>query len=161
MTARTEIEIRGLRLADEFDIHAAYEEAVEEGGSFPTKPPVSLADTRALWIDGNDRVLVAELEDRFAGCCYVRPNFGGRGSSIANAGYLVPAWARGRGIGRALLERSLDEARGLDYAAMMFNLVFERNPARRLWEAAGFRELGRIPRAIDAEQDALIYYREL
>jgi L-amino acid N-acyltransferase YncA len=159
--ATAEIEIRGLRLADELDIHAAYEEAVEEGGSFPTEPPVSLADTRAVWIDDNDRVLVAELDGLFAGCCYVRPNYGGRGSSIANAGYLVPRWARGRGIGRALLDRSLDEARQLHYAAMVFNLVFERNPARRLWERAGFREIGRIPRAIDAEQDALIYFREL
>jgi hypothetical protein len=134
-----EIEIRGLRLADELDIHTAYEEAVAEGGSFPVVPPVSLTDTRAVWIDGNDRVLVAELEGGFAGCCYVRPNYAGRGSSIANAGYLVPTSARG----------------------MMFNLVFERNPARRLWEAAGFREIGRVPRAIDAEQDALIYFREL
>ena len=73
----------------------------------------------------------------------------------------MPTSARGRGVGRALLDRSLDEARELNYAAMMFNLVFERNPARRLWEAAGFREIGRIPRAIDAEQDALIYFREL
>jgi L-amino acid N-acyltransferase YncA len=156
-----EIEIRGLRLADELDIHTAYEEAVAEGGSFPVVPPVSLTDTRAVWIDGNDRVLVAELEGSFAGCCYVRPNYAGRGSSIANAGYLVPTSARGRGVGRALLDRSLDEARELNYAAMMFNLVFERNPARRLWEAAGFREIGRVPRAIDAEQDALIYFREL
>ena len=44
---------------------------------------------------------------------------------------------------------------------MVFNLVFERNPARGLWESAGFSEIGRIPRAIDGEQDALIYYREL
>jgi L-amino acid N-acyltransferase YncA len=159
--AEGRIEIRGLRLADEFDIHEAYQEAVEEGGSFPTVPPVSLEDTRAVWITDNDRVLVAELDDRFAGCCYVRPNYEGRGASVANAGYLVPVWARGRGVGRALLERSLDEARELDYAAMVFNLVFERNPARRLWESAGFREIGRIPRAIDAEQDALIYFLEL
>ena len=44
---------------------------------------------------------------------------------------------------------------------MVFNLVFEQNPARQLWEAEGFEVIGRIPRAIDAEQDALIYYREL
>ena len=155
------IEIRELRLADEIDIHAAYAEAVDGGGSFPALPPVSLEDARAMWLVDKDRVLIADVWGRFAGCCYVRRNQQGRGDSVANAGYLVAGWARRRGVGRALLERSLDEARELGFRAMVFNLVFESNPARRLWEGAGFVEIGRIPRAIDADQDALIYYREL
>jgi L-amino acid N-acyltransferase YncA len=159
--ADSSIEIRELRLADEIDIHAAYQEAVADGGSFPALPPVSLDDTRAVWLEDKDRVLIAEVWGRVAGCCYVRPNHEGRGRALANAGYLVARWARGRGVGRALLERSLDEARELSYRGMVFNLVFERNPARQLWESAGFAEIGRIPGAIDGEQDALVYYREL
>jgi GNAT superfamily N-acetyltransferase len=116
---------------------------------------------REVWIEGKPVVLIAELDGAFAGCCYVRPNFPGRARRIANAGYLVAESARGRGVGRALLERSLDEARRLGFRAMMFNLVFERNPARRLWEAAGFEVIGRVPQAVDDEQDALIYFREL
>ena len=159
--AESPIQIRGLRLADEPDIHAAYAEAVEAGGSFPARPPVSRADAYAVWIADKPCVLVAELAGQFAGCAYVRPNYEGRADSVANAGYLVPSRWRGRGVGRALLRRSLDEARALGFRSMMFNLVFEDNPARRLWEAEGFEVIGRVPRAIDADRDALIYFREL
>lgn len=159
--AESPIEIRGLRLADEPEIHAAYAEAVEAGRSFPAQPPVSRADARAVWIADKPCVLVAELAGQFAGCAYVRPNYDGRAGSVANAGYLVPSRWRGRGVGRALLRRSLDEARALGFRSMVFNLVFEDNPARQLWEAEGFEVIGRIPRAIDGDRDALIYFREL
>ena len=44
---------------------------------------------------------------------------------------------------------------------MQFNLVFESNPARAMYARLGFTEVGRIPRAIDGEEDALIYWRSL
>lgn len=147
--------------ADDEAIHAAYQEASDAGTSFPSSGELTLDDARRVWVEDKAIVRVAELDGRFAGCYYVRANFSGRAGRIANAGYLVPEPARGRGVGRALLEDSLREARRLGFEAMMFNLVFERNPARRLWEAAGFEVIGRIPRAIDGEQDALIYFREL
>jgi L-amino acid N-acyltransferase YncA len=153
--------IREYRGGDDEAILAAYREAVEAGESFPPSEPPTIERMRAVWVQDKSVVLVAELDGAFAGCCYVQPNFSGRAGRIANAGYLVAESARGRGVGRALLERSLDEARRLGFRAMMFNLVFERNPARRLWEAAGFEVIGRIPNAIDDEQDALIYFREL
>jgi ribosomal protein S18 acetylase RimI-like enzyme len=43
---------------------------------------------------------------------------------------------------------------------MQFNLVFASNPARSLYRALGFQEIGRIPAAVDGE-DALIYWRSL
>jgi L-amino acid N-acyltransferase YncA len=156
-----EAAIREHRDADDPAILRAYQEATDAGDSFPTAGELTLADARRVWVEDKAVVRVAEADGRFAGCYYVRPNFGGRASRIANAGYLVPESARGRGVGRALLEDSLREAKRLGFEAMMFNLVFERNPARRLWEAAGFEVIGRIPRAIDSEQDALIYFREL
>ena len=153
--------IREHRPEDDAAILAAYRDAVAAGNSFPPSEPPTLERMREVWVEDKSIVLIAELDGEFAGCCYVQPNFPGRAGRIANAGYLVAERARGRGVGRALLERSLDEARGLGFRTMMFNLVFERNPARRLWEAAGFEVIGRIPRAIDDEQDALIYFREL
>ena len=153
--------IRAYRREDDEAILGAYREAVAAGASFPPSEEPTVERMREVWVDDKPVVLVAELDGEFAGCCYVQPNFSGRAGRIANAGYLVAESARGRGVGRALLERSLDEARRLGFRAMMFNLVFERNPARRLWEAAGFEVIGRSPRAIDDEQDALIYFREL
>jgi GNAT superfamily N-acetyltransferase len=140
---------------------AAYAEAVDEGGSFPAEPPVSVEQLRAVWLDDKAATVAATFGDELAGFYYLRPNFSGRAAAIANAGYLVPRSMRGRGVGKALLDHSLGRARELGFTAMMFNLVFERNPARRLWEAAGFEVIGRIPGAIDGEQDALIYWRAL
>jgi ribosomal protein S18 acetylase RimI-like enzyme len=63
-------------------------------------------------------------------------------------------------VGRALVEHSLLEARRLGFDAMMFNLVFESNPARAMYRKLGFEELGRVPKAVDGE-DAVIYWRSL
>jgi GNAT superfamily N-acetyltransferase len=160
ITAPT-LSIGPYRPEHEDDLFAAYSEAIEEGGSFPGEPPADREHMRAVWLTGNAATVSATLGGAFAGFYYLRPNFSGRASDIANAGYLVASGMRGRGIGRALLEHSLAEARQLGFRAMIFNLVFEHNPARRLWEAAGFEVIGRIPGAIGGAQDALIYWREL
>ena len=94
------------------------------------------------------------------GASYIKPNFVGRAAHIANAGYFVSAPYRGTGVGRSLVEHSLREARLLGFDAMMFNLVFESNPARGMYRQLGFEELGRVPKAVDGE-DAVIYWRSL
>ena len=147
--------------AHEDALFAAYSEAIEEGRSFPSRLPVDREHMRTVWVEDKTATVSATMDGEFAGFYYLRPNFSGRAADIANAGYLVPRSMRGHGIGRALLEHSLERARELGFRAMMFNLVFEHNPARRLWEAAGFEVIGRIPGAIGGEQDALIYWREL
>ena len=58
------------------------------------------------------------------------------------------------------MEHSLAEARRLGFDAMMFNLVFESNPARAMYRKLGFEEFGRVPKAVDGE-DAVIYWRSL
>jgi GNAT superfamily N-acetyltransferase len=67
---------------------------------------------------------------------------------------------RGTGVGRNLVEHSLREARRLGFDAMVFNLVFESNPVRAMYDKLGFDEVGRIPGAVDGE-DAVIYWRSL
>ena len=106
------------------------------------------------------RVVARAGDADFAGAYYVKPNFVGRGAHVANAGYFVPARHRGEGIGRELVEHSLEEAKRLGFDAMQFNLVFESNPARALYERLGFAAIGRIPAAIEGE-DAIIYWRPL
>jgi len=52
--------------------------------------------------------------------------------------------------------RALARAEGFD--AMQFNFVFADNPARRLYERLGWKEIGRIPGAL-GPTDAVIYWR--
>ena len=42
----------------------------------------------------------------------------------------------------------------------MFNMVFESNPARRLYERLGFEAVGRVPEAVGGE-DAIVYWRRV
>jgi GNAT superfamily N-acetyltransferase len=133
---------------------------VAEGGAFPQAPPATEHAFERAWIDGKTAVVVARCEGVLAGSYYLAPNYVGLAGHIANAGYMVKPELRGKGVGSALVERSLDDARSRGFDAMMFNLVFESNPARRVYERAGFEVVGRVPAAVGGET-ALVYWRAL
>jgi ribosomal protein S18 acetylase RimI-like enzyme len=145
---------------DEQALFAAYAAVVEEGGAFPRRPPIARSEFRSAWLEGMAAVWVARFEGRLAGSYFLRPAFPGAVTRIANAGYLVPVELRGKGIGRRLCEHSLRHAGERGFDAMLFNLVLEHNPSRRLWERLGFRQVGRIPEAVDGAA-ALVYWRSL
>ena len=133
---------------------------MEEGGAFPRDPPADEATFRVGWIDGKTGVYVAHIDGALAGSYHLLPNYDGTAGHIANAGYMVAPEFRRRGLGRALVEHSLGEARRHGFDAMMFNLVIESNPSRRLYEQLGFEAVGRVPEAIRGE-DAIVYWRKL
>jgi GNAT superfamily N-acetyltransferase len=139
-----------------FDIFA---DAVERGDGYPESAPLQPDRFACSWIDP-PIVVVARLDREAVGAYYLRPNFPGRAAHVANAGYLVAREHRGAGIGRRLVEDSIVRASAEGFDAIMFNLVFESNPARPLYERLGWREIGRVPRAVDGEP-AVIYWRDL
>ncbi|MFD8819047.1 GNAT family N-acetyltransferase, partial [Streptomyces sp. NPDC059627] len=83
------------------------------------------------------------------GSAYLTPNYGGPAEGVANAGFMVDPDRGGQGIGRALAEHILAEARAHGYRAMVFNAVVETNPAVALWTSLGFTILGTVPQAFD------------
>lgn len=146
---------------DHDELFELYASIVEEGGAFPTEPPATADDFERAWVGGKDReITVARADDRLVGSCYVMPNYGGRAAHIANAGYMVHSGFRRRGLGEALVNHSLEQARQLGFDAIMFNLVFESNPARSLYERLGFSAIGRVPDAV-GDEAALLYWRRL
>jgi GNAT superfamily N-acetyltransferase len=155
----SDLEIREARATDHDELFALYALIVEEGGAFPREPPANRESFREVWLD-KALVMVARSEARLVGSYYISPNYGGLASHIANAGYMVHPDRRGRGLGRTLVERSIAEARRLGFDALMFNMVFESNPARRLYERLGFEPVGRVPEAV-AGEDAVVYWRRL
>jgi ribosomal protein S18 acetylase RimI-like enzyme len=154
------LQIRETIAGDRPALFALFAQVVEEGGAFPTEPPVGEDDFERAWFGRNAAVWVAVSAGSIAGSYYMAPNYPGRAAHIANAGYMVHPDLRGRGIGRALVEHSIAEAPRHGFDALIFNLVFESNPARRLYERLGFREIGRVPQAIGSE-DALVYWRNV
>jgi GNAT superfamily N-acetyltransferase len=154
------VEIKRATVDDHDDLFVAFTRIVSAGDGFPQKPPLTREQFDDYWIDHSSAVFVAKFGGYLIGAYYLKPNFVGRASHIANAGYFVLAPYRGTGAGRGMVEHSLHQARHLGFDALQFNLVFESNPARAMYTRLGFLEIGRIPDAVDGE-DALIYWRSL
>jgi GNAT superfamily N-acetyltransferase len=76
--------------------------------------------------------------DRVAGCVAMRPA-GGDACEMKRL-YVRPEWS-GRGLGRALSEAIVDEARRAGYARMRLDTLRRLEPALRLYESMGFREI--------------------
>ncbi|MGW0627664.1 N-acetyltransferase family protein [Streptomyces sp. NPDC002758] len=113
-------------------------------------PDTSREAARELWMSPAKRVYVAEdATGAVVGSAYLTPNYGGPAAHVAGAGFMVDPDQSGRGIGRALAEHVLTEARAQGYRAMVFNAVVETNPAVTLWQSLGFTILTTIPAAFD------------
>jgi GNAT superfamily N-acetyltransferase len=156
----SDIAIRAADAGDREDMFSLYALVVEEGGAFPREPPADETMFREAWMDGKTGVYVADVGGTFAGSYHLLANYEGTAAHIANAGYMVAPEFRRRGVGRALVAHSLEEARRHGFDAMMFNLVLESNPSRTLYEQLGFEAVGRVPEAIRGE-DAIVYWRKL
>lgn len=154
--------IKAVDPADHPELYNAFAALVMAGEGYPQAPgPLEYHEFADYWLLHKSHVAVARTPDaHLAGSYYLRPNFPGRAAHIANAGYFVVRGLRNQGVGSALVEHSLAQARALGFDAMQFNLVFASNPARRLYERLGFTEVGRVPEAIDGE-DAIVYWRRL
>jgi ribosomal protein S18 acetylase RimI-like enzyme len=63
----------------------------------------------------------------------------GTSATLASIHVVVPH--RGRGLGRRLLDRFVDDARAAGHDVLKLG-VHEDNPARTLYEKAGFQRVG-------------------
>jgi ribosomal protein S18 acetylase RimI-like enzyme len=161
--AGTTIEVGATTDADLDELLALFRAIVAAGEGYPQSPDeaVTAAAFAAYWSDPATATVVARTADgALAGAYTMKPNGPGRAAHVANAGYIVDAAHRGQGIGEALVLHSLRVARENGFDAMQFNLVFETNPARHLYERLGFTDVGRVPDVIDGEA-VHIYWRAL
>jgi L-amino acid N-acyltransferase YncA len=154
----TELVIADATEADLPRLFEIFADAVERGEGYSESAPLQPDRFAASWIDP-PVVVVARL-DGVVGGYFLKPNYPGRAAHIANAGYVVATEHRGAGIGRRLVEDSIVRAHASGFDAIMFNLVFESNPARPLYERLGWHEIGRVPRAVD-DEPAVIYWRDV
>jgi L-amino acid N-acyltransferase YncA len=129
-------------------IWAIFRAVVQGGDAYAFSPDTTEAEARGIWLAENARVYVSVRDGEVLGSSYIKPNQPGLGAHVSNAGFMVAPSARGLGIGRALGEHALAEARRLGYLAMQFNFVVSTNePAVKLWRALGFDVVGVLPKA--------------
>ena len=141
------MKIRPANDADREAIWNIFHEVVATGDTYALDSNISREDALAYWFAPGTHTYVAEQPAiGVAGTYILRPNQSGGGSHVANAGFMVPASARGQGLGRAMAEHCLSEARRLGFRAMQFNFVVSTNEsAIRLWQRLGFKIVGTLP----------------
>jgi len=149
-----------LGASDELQLFELFARIVAAREGYPQAPPLTRDVFDETWMHHATVVVVARSDDRVVGAYYLKPNQPGRAAHIANAGYVVDRPYRGRGIGRLLVEDSIRRAPLVGFDAIQFNLVFESNPARTLYEEMGWEQIGRVPDAVEGEA-AIIYWRRV
>ena len=151
------VEIRTATAADRDAIWDIFREVVAARDTYAFDPGMSHQDALGYWFQANTRTYVAESSGRIVGTYILRPNQSGGGSHVANAGFMVAPDARGRGIGRAMAEHCLSEARRLGFRAMQFNFVVSTNdPEVRLWQKLGFKIVGTLPGAFHHPEEGYV-----
>jgi L-amino acid N-acyltransferase YncA len=139
---------------------------VAPGDAFVYDPNTPREEAMAYWFANGTRTYVAEEDGKVVGSYILRPNRPGLGNHVANAGFMVEPTSRRSGIGRAMGEHALNEARRLGYRAMQFNFVISTNEsAVRLWQRLGFKIVGTLPDAFRHSKkglvDAYVMFRSL
>jgi L-amino acid N-acyltransferase YncA len=151
--------IREATAADWPAIWAFMRGIVAAGDTFCWDPDTTEEQARGLWLHRPPgRTVVAVDEDgTVLGTAETHPNHGGPGAHVANAGFMVdPAHGR-RGVGRALGEHVVAQARADGYLAMQFNAVAASNThAVALWHSLGFATLAVVPEAFRHPAQGLV-----
>jgi ribosomal protein S18 acetylase RimI-like enzyme len=84
--------------------------------------------------------------DTVIGTAKMGPNHRGPAAHIASASFMVDPAHGGRGVGRALGQHVVDQARADGYRAIQFNAVVETNTvAVKLWRSLGFEIIATLP----------------
>ncbi len=158
--------IRAATDADRDAIWEIFRATVAPGDAFVYDPNTSRSEAEAYWFAKGTRTYVAEQTGKVAGSYILRANRPGLGDHVANAGFMVSPEGRGLGIGRAMGEHALAEARRLGYRSMQFNFVISTNEsAVHLWQELGFAIVGTLPGAFRHARkgfvDAYVMFRSL
>ncbi len=167
MNGEMPMHVRAAVPADASGIWGILEDVIRAGETYTLPRDMGRKDALAYWFSSGHEVFVATADDgRIAGTYFLQANQRGGGSHVANCGYVTARGDRGRGVGRAMCQDSLDRARARGFRAMQFNFVVSTNErAVRLWQAFGFEIVGRLPNAFDHPGcgcvDAFVMFRSL
>lgn len=148
MTTSAGITIREASGHDRDAVWEIFHAVVAGGDTYVFEPETTRDEAFEYWFHPGTRTYVAESGGRVVGTYLLRPNRPGLGSHVSNAAFMVSPSARGIGVGRAMGEHCLEEARRLGYRAMQFNFVVSTNHAAvELWQRLGFAIVGTLPGA--------------
>jgi ribosomal protein S18 acetylase RimI-like enzyme len=127
---------------------AFMEDIVRAGETFSWDRDTTESQARQMWFpEPPGRTFVAvDTGGTVVGTANSVRNHGGGAAHISSASFMVDPGYSGRGVGRALGEHVLEQARTDDFRAMQFNAVVETNTrAVSLWRSLGFEVMATLP----------------
>ena len=159
------IRIRRAERGDLDAMWAAFQPLLAGGDAFPFGPGFEKSTFELHWFSSH-AAYVAEIGAELVGLYKMGANYPDHGAHVASATYAVAVQAQGKGIGRALVEHSLAQARAAGFVAMQFNYVVSTNAAAMaLYRKLGFSIAGTLPRAFRHRElglvDAYVLHRFL
>ena len=137
-----EFSIGPMAASDAADVIRIYAEGIASGNAtFQLEPP-SWAEWDAAHL-ASPRLVVRETGGRVIGWCALSP-YSRRAvyAGVAEEQVYVSAEARGRGVGRALLEAMVREAEAAGLWTLQAGIFPENAASLALHEACGFRVVG-------------------
>lgn len=160
------IKVRAYSPENLAEMVAIWNDVVYEGRAFPQREELDLASGAEFFGAQSHCGVAVDADNKIVGLYILHPNNVGRCGHICNASYAVAKSLRGRGIGRLLVEDSLEQAGHYGFRVMQFNAVAKSNAgARALYEKLGFMPLGVVPggflRKDGVYEDICLYYHEI
>ncbi len=158
MTQTPDLAIRPATDDDWPRIWPIFREVTVAGDTFAYDRDTDERTARSWWLAPlPNQTWLAVDGNAVLGVYILGPNHGGPGAHIANASYMVASSARGRGIGRRLVEHSLERARAAGYLGVQFNAVAATNVyAVKLYEDLGFATIGMVPQGFRHPEQGLV-----
>ncbi|MBP6217975.1 MAG: GNAT family N-acetyltransferase [Oligoflexales bacterium] len=166
--AQVQVQLRALGLSfgeyqadDHKNLCEIFRDVVETGGQFPYKDS-SAAEFNLRFLDSQSTTYVCRNADmKVIAGFYLRKNPSDDPRRVANAAYMIHRSARGKGLGKLLVEMSLLLAQTQDYQAMVYNMVYSQNLAAvSLYKKFGFKITKRLS-GLDGIYDGYEMTREL
>jgi putative acetyltransferase len=84
---------------------------------------------------------VAEIDSEIVGCCGIYPTTGLPKNCAELVKFYLSAKSRGKGIGKILMEKSIESARELGYSKLYLESLPEFSNAISIYERQGFLKL--------------------
>jgi putative acetyltransferase len=157
MAPDTGVIIREFMAGDEAAFRRLNEEWIlRYFGALESKDEEALRDPRQSILDGGGRIFLAMRNGEAVGCCALVAKGSGEYEVAKMA---VTESCRGAGIGRRLLERVIEEARGAGAVRLSLETNHTLTPAIRLYESAGFRHFVRVAPSPYARSDVSMELR--
>ena len=158
--------IRPVLPSDADSLWLVLEPTIRTGETQALPQDMAREDALAYWLSANHEAFVTEQQGVIVGSYFLRANQAGGGAHVANCAYVVSPSATGRGIAPATCKHSPQRSRERGFLAMRFHFVVSSNErAVKLWDRAGFKVVGRLPKAFRHPSlglvDVFVMHRDL